>query len=104
MNAVYTRETWLEAYRELLQACEACALPRDAGKLLAKNLRTEKSIRRMVSYLHQAHPRKMEDVADEMVAILEERQRWIEKKQAEESNAFYNAWLNSDLREDSHEL
>ena len=52
----------------------------------------------MTSYLRNARPRSMEDIAEEMVAILEDRAHWIEKKQAEESNSRYNAWLNSDLR------
>ncbi len=52
----------------------------------------------MISYLQNAHPNSMEDIADEMIAIMEDRQHWIEKKQTQESQARYNAWLNSSVR------
>ena len=98
MKTELTRETWLQAYGELLQAAAACGLPEEVGKLLAKELHAERAIRRMTSYLRNAKPTSMEDIADELIAIKEDRTRWIEKKQAEESNSRYNAWLNSDLR------
>lgn len=93
-----TRETWRQAYGELLQAAERCGLPAEVGRLLAQNLKSEKAMRRMTSYLVNAHPRTMEDVADEMIAIMEDRAHWIQKKQAEESNGVYSTWLNSDRR------
>ena len=33
-----TRDTWLEAYHELLEAVQALGMPEEFGKLLAKNL------------------------------------------------------------------
>ena len=94
-----TQETWKQAYKELLQATAQYGLPEEVGKLIAKNLHSERAMRRMISYLKNAHPRTVEDIADEMLAIMEDRARWIDKKQNEESNARYNAWLNSDERE-----
>ena len=95
---VMTQQTWRQAYGELLQATATCGLPDEVGKLIAKNLHSERAMRRMISYLRNAHPRTVEDIADEMLAIMEDRARWIEKKQTEESNMRYNAWLNSDER------
>ena len=94
----YTRETWKQTYIELLHTAEGCGLPEEIGKLLAKNLQSERAMRRMISYLRNGHPRGVEDIADELLAIMEDRARWIDKKQSEEANMRYNAWLASDMR------
>lgn len=94
----YTRETWRQAYAELLEITGALGLPEEIGKVIAENLHSERSIRRMISYLKNAHPLSMEQIADEMIAIMEDRDAWIRKKQAQESSARYTAWLNSDQR------
>ena len=48
----------------------------------------------MTGYLHGARPRSMEEIADEMVAICEQRDRWVERKKSEyyqtKVNEFYN--------------
>lgn len=99
MNSAYTRETWLNAYHELLTALSEFGIPEEVGKYMAQNLHSERCIRRMISYLKNARPGTMEEIADEMFAIMEDRNRWIQKKEAEESNARYTAWLNSDMRQ-----
>lgn len=99
VNHGKSQETYLQAYHDLLRAASETGLPEEVGKLLAKNLQSERSIRRMTSYLRNAHPRSMEMIADEMLAIMEDQNHWIQKKQAEESNSRYNAWLNSDMRQ-----
>lgn len=45
----------------------------------------------------------MEEIADEMVALMETREAWARKKEAEEANAKYTVWLNSDLRQTEDE-
>lgn len=99
MNNGYTKETWIAAYHDLLADLSAFGIPEEVGKYIAQNLRTERCMRRMIGYLRNAHPRTMEEIADEMLAIMEDRNTWLRKKEAEESSAKYNAWLNSDLRE-----
>ncbi len=42
---------------------------------------------RMAAYLAQARPQSMEEAADEAVAIVEQRDAWIERKKGE----YYNA-------------
>lgn len=98
MNNEYTRETWLEARNELIRAMAECSFPEDVGALVAKELHSEKSIRRMAGYVRNARPRSMEQIADEMLAIIDDREKWIRKKELEESNERYNAWLDSDMR------
>ena len=98
-NTSYTKETWRKAYAELLTTLAAIGIPEEVGKYIAQNLHSERSIRRMIGYVRNAHPTTMEEIADEMLAIMEDRKSWIRKKEAQESNAKYNAWLNSDLRQ-----
>ena len=87
-------ESWKEAYRELVETIERMGYPLDFGKAIAKNLGSEKTMRRMTAYLHNAKPRSAEEIADEMLAIMSDRERWIAKKEAEAANARYNEILN----------
>ncbi len=50
-------------------------------------------LRRMVSYIRQAHPRTEEMLVDEMLAICAEIETWREKKESQEAQARYNARL-----------
>ena len=86
-------ESWKEAYRELVETIVRMGYPEDFGKVIARNLGSEKTMRRMTAYLHHAKPRSAEEIADEMLAIMSDRERWSRKKEAEESNARYNELL-----------
>ncbi len=94
-----SRETYAQAYREFMTAAGEIGLPEEVSRIIARNLSSPIGLRRMASYLRNAHPRSMEEIADEMVALMEDREAWIRKKQAEESSNRYNEWLNSDMRE-----
>lgn len=98
-----SKESYLEACRELLATVTKMGMPEEVGKMIAKNLHSEIGIRRMISYLRNEHPRSMVDIADEMVAIMDDREAWLRKKQAQESNSRYTEWLNSDLRQTDDE-
>lgn len=67
--------------------------PKEFGIAIANNLRTEKTMSRMIGYLRNAKPRSAEEIADEMLAIMGDRERWIKKKEAEQANARYNELL-----------
>ena len=82
-----------EAVQELVQTLTAMTYPEEFGYVIAENLKTEKMIRRMTSYLHQAKPASAEEIADEMLAIMEQRDQWIRKKKAEYWNQKYNELL-----------
>ncbi|MGI5989633.1 MAG: hypothetical protein ACOX78_05160 [Lachnospiraceae bacterium] len=77
--------------------------PAEFAAVLAANLRTEKAMGRMCGYLKNAHPRSAEEIADEMMAILSDRDAWIEKKSAQYYNAKYNSWVRRGLEEDGEE-
>jgi hypothetical protein len=74
--------------------------PAEFAEVLAANLRTEKAMGRMCGYLKAAHPRSAEEIADEMVAILSDREAWTAKKEAQYYNARYNSWVRRGLDED----
>ena len=86
-------ESWKEAYRGLVDTLVRMGYPEEFGRLIAKNLGSEKMMRRMTAYLYNAKPRSAEEIADEMLAIMSDRERWIAKKEAQQANARYNEML-----------
>ena len=90
-------ESWKAAYRELIETLVRMGYPEELGRAIAKNLGSEKTMRRMTAYLCSAKPRSAEEIVDEMLAIMSDRERWIAKKEAEKANARYNEILNEGL-------
>ena len=82
-----------ELQREVAEAIQKLGYPEEFGQLVAGQLRTEKPLARMLGYIRQARPKTAEEIADEMLAIRDEADRWAEKKEA----AFYNMQYNSYL-------
>ncbi|MBO5998208.1 MAG: hypothetical protein J6P87_00810 [Lachnospiraceae bacterium] len=90
-------------YHELVQTIVKMGYPEEFGKAVANNLRSEKTMSRMIGYLHHAKPRSAEEIADEMLAIMDDRERWIRKKEAEFYNSKYNELLYYGLGNDEEE-
>jgi uncharacterized protein YdaT len=61
---------------------------------VAKNLNTDWTAQRMMGYLSHYNKLSLEDIADEMLAILSDRNRIMQKKELESSNAKWNEYLN----------
>ena len=78
---------------DLIRTLVCMGYPEEFGNAIADNLRTEKTMSRMIGYLNQAHPKSADEIADEMLAIMEDRERWIQKKTAEYYNSKYNELL-----------
>ena len=89
-----------QLYQELVQAIVRLGYPQSFGILVAENLRTEKTMTRMLGYLRNAKPKKAEEIADEMLAIMAEREQWVRKKTAEFYNSKYNDLLNKGLEDE----
>ena len=70
---------------------------RDLAEAVADQLRTENMMRRMLGYLRAVKPRSPEELVDEMLAILSDRDRWIQKKTNEYYNEKYNQLLDEGL-------
>ena len=89
-----SNEEWIYEYSRLLTALNSLGYKEEFGYAIAKNLGSPKTMRRMSEYLLNVKPKSEELVIDEMLAIMEDRKRWIDKKESEEANAAYNEWLN----------
>ena len=79
---------------ELYHLMVKMGYPEEFSNLIAESLNTEWTAGRMIGYLSYNGMLPLEDVADEMLAILSDRDRLVEKYQAEEANAKWNIYLN----------
>ncbi len=89
--------------RSLVEKIVKMGYPEEFGIAVALNLRTEKMMGRMLGYLNRAKPGSAEEIADEMLSIMNDRDRWIRKKEAEYYNSRYNELLLSGLEETEEE-
>lgn len=76
-----------ELYKVLLDKGypkELCA------EIAYKNLNTDYTATRMLGYLYRYTEPRLEDVIDEMIAILSDREEIIKKKEMEQAQAVIN--------------
>lgn len=67
--------------------------PADFSDLVTQNLNTDFTASRMFGYLSHYPLLPLEEVADEMLAILSDRNRIMQKKEMESTNALWNEFL-----------
>lgn len=96
-------DEWEQIYNKLVQMIVRMGYPEEFGTAVANNLRTPKTMNRMIGYLTQAKPRSAEEIADEMLAIMDDREQWMKKKSAEFYNSKYNELLYYGLGEEEDE-
>lgn len=84
---------WSQARDQLASALSSLGYPEELADLFAKQLGSPKAIDRMTSYVLQARPKTMETLVDEMLAIQADIDAWRKKKESQEAQAGYNAWL-----------
>lgn len=78
--------------------------PKEFADIVTKNLNTDFTARRMIGYLsHQQGLLPLEEIADEMLAIFSDRNRIMQKKDLEETNALWNGYLNSGFDDDDED-
>ena len=65
---------------------------------ITRNLNTDWTVQRMIGYLSHCKKLPMEEVVDEMLAILSDRNRIMQKKELESANAKWNKYLNERYR------
>ena len=68
--------------------------PESFSHVVTMNLNTDWTARRMMGYLRQYDILPLEEVADEMLAILSDRNQIMQKHDLEETNAKWNDFLN----------
>ncbi|MBR6029631.1 MAG: hypothetical protein IKP40_11165 [Clostridia bacterium] len=92
------RSIWAEARNRLASAVVSLGYPGELADLLARQIGSPRAMDRMTSYLYTVRPATMEMIADEMLAICAETETWRHKKEGQNAQAGYNAWLNSETR------
>lgn len=93
MPGAYDRER--EAARaRLARATVAAGFPEEFGLALAEFLGGPATMDRMSEYLLAVRPRSMEEAADEAVALVEQRARWVDQARSAEASDAYTRWLN----------
>ncbi|MDO4679613.1 MAG: hypothetical protein Q4B00_13450 [Eubacteriales bacterium] len=60
------------------------------AEIVYKNLNTDYTATRMLGYLYRYTEPRLEDVIDEMIAILSDREEIIKKKEMEQAQAVIN--------------
>lgn len=73
--------------------------PESFSNVVTMNLNTDWTARRMMGYLRQYDILPLEEVADEMLAILSDRNRIMQKHDLEETNARWNDFLNEGFKD-----
>lgn len=71
--------------------------------IVTKNLNTDFTANRMIGYLSHYEHLPLEEIADEMLAILSDRNRIMQKKEMENINASWNNYLMQGFDEDESE-
>ena len=87
------RLEWSIAKSDLCREVLSLGFPKEFGDLLAKELGSPRAIGRMTAYLRSTKPHSVEMIADEMLAIAAEAQTWRERKESQEAQASYTAYL-----------
>ncbi|MDO4620089.1 MAG: hypothetical protein Q4B09_05635 [Lachnospiraceae bacterium] len=82
-----------ELSQELYQILLRRGYPEPFCDEVTRNLNTDFTARRMIGYLSHYQKLPMEEIADETLAILDDRNRIMQKKRVEQSNAAYNEYL-----------
>lgn len=79
----------MQLYKMLI----ARGYPESFCDLVSKNLNTDFTANRMIGYLYHYSDLPPEEIADEMLAILSDRNRIMQKKEMESTNARWNQIL-----------
>lgn len=82
-------EKSIELYHRMLKR----GYPEPFCDEVTKNLNTDFTATRMLGYLSHYRKLPMEEIADEMLAILSDRNRIMQKKDLESVNASWNTYL-----------
>ena len=79
-----------EMSMELYELMKRRGYPEEFCDAITKNLNTDFTARRMIGYLSHYQNLPLEEIADEMLAILSDRNRIMQKKDLENVNASWN--------------
>ena len=91
------------SYEAVEEMISSMGFSRELGMLIAESLVSDKARMRMVSYLAQFQPARMEDIADEMLSINAQFESWRRKQIGEYYNSKYNILLREGLGSEDDE-
>ena len=92
-----------EISRKLYRVLLDRGYPEEFCDQITKNLNTDWTANRMLGYLSHYKKLPMEEIVDEMLAIISDRNRIMQKYQLEETNAKWNEFLNNGFSEEGKE-
>lgn len=94
-----------ERTRELFDLLMERGYPEVFCRQVCGYLNTEYTAMRMIGYLqHYSEGLSMEVIADELITILSDRERFIRKAESEKAQASYTAFLNRDRSEEEDDF
>lgn len=93
-------ELSMELYRELISR----GYSEQFSEVITRNLNTDWTARRMLGYLAYYDSLPMDEIVDEMLAILSDRERIMKKKELEATNARWNEYLNYGFGDDDDDI
>lgn len=87
-----------ERTKELYKVLLSKGYPKEfCAEIAYKYMNTDYTATRMLGYLYRVSDPKLEDLADEMVAILSDRGQIIQKKEAEHAQAVISEMYRNGL-------
>lgn len=87
-----------ERTKELYKVLLSKGYPKEfCAEIAYKYMNTDYTATRMLGYLYRVSDPKLEDLADEMVSILSDRDRIIQKKEAEHAQAVISEMYRNGL-------
>lgn len=90
--------------KELYELMLKKGYPEPFCKEVTQNLNTDWTAQRMIGYLSHYPKLRLEDAADEVLAILSDRNRIMEKKSVIETNARWNQIMENGFLSDEEEM
>lgn len=88
---------------ELYDILVKSGYPQEFCEQITLNLNTDWTAQRMIGYLSHYKKLPIEEIVDEMLAIISDRNRIMQKHQLEETNAKWNEFLNNGFSEEGKE-
>ena len=87
-----------ERTNELYRVLMSKGYPKEfCAEIAYKNMNTDYTATRMLGYLYRVTNPRIEDLVDEMLAILSDRDAIIQKKEMEQAQAVLNDIYNNGL-------
>ena len=99
------KESSLDYGRELYELMIRKGYPEDFSRLISSELHTEFTGKRMIGYLSaRGGTLPLEEVADEMMAILSDRERLVKKHIAQDAQSYINKMYMEGFGEPGEEV